>query len=262
MAGGNVVHPLAGAGANLVMISASSSRDSLRVARLPLIARLLGRAMALCYRIIGKHRYDDFRLERVYDRPFLVTPSVFNPKVPRTGEFFASQIDSRLVQRDWDVLDMGTGSGVCAVFAATHARRVVAVDINAAAVRCASINALLNHLEDKIDVRHGDLFAPVSEERFDLILFNPPFVQGAPQDDRDRAWRSNDVAERFAAGLAEHLRVGGFALVLLSTFGDGHVFLDEFRKQNFEISVLAERRFVNEALTLFRLVPPNPKRNT
>jgi HemK-related putative methylase len=194
--------------------------------------------------------------------PFIVTPSVFNPKVPRTGEFFASQIDSRLVQRDWDVLDMGTGSGVCAVFAAKHARRVVAVDINAAAVRCAGINALLNHLEHKIDVRHGDLFAPVSEERFDLILFNPPFVQGAPQDDRDRAWRSNDVAQRFAAGLGAHLKSGGFALVLLSTFGDGRVFLEEFRKQNFEISVVAERRFVNETLTLFRLVPSNPKRNT
>jgi release factor glutamine methyltransferase len=244
------------------MISASSARDSLRVARLPLITRLLGKAMALCYRLMGKHRYDDFRLERVYDLPFVVTPSVFNPKVPRTGEFFASQIDSRLVQRDWDVLDMGTGSGVCAVFAAKHARRVVAVDINAAAVRCAGINAILNHVEHKIDVRHGDLFAPVPEERFDLILFNPPFVQGAPQDDRDRAWRSNDVAERFAAGLGVHLKAGGSALVLLSTFGDGQVFLDEFRKQSFEISVLAERRFVNEKLTLFRLVPPNPKRNT
>jgi HemK-related putative methylase len=194
--------------------------------------------------------------------PFVVTPSVFNPKVPRTGEFLASQIDSRLVQRDWEVLDMGTGSGVCAMFAARHARRVVAVDINAAAVRCAGINALLNHLEHRIDVRHGDLFAPVSEERFDLILFNPPFVQGAPQNDRDRAWRSNDVAERFAAGLGAHLKPGGFALLLLSTFGDGSVFLEELHKQRLEISVLAERRFVNERLTIFRVVPSNPQRNT
>ena len=242
------------------MSTASSARHSLRVARLPLIARLVGKAMALGYRLVGKHRYDDFRLERIYGVPFVVTPSVFNPKVPRTGEFFASQIDSGLVQRDWDVLDMGTGSGVCAVFAAKYARRVVAVDINPAAVRCAGINAILNHLERKIDVRHGDLFAPVAGERFDLILFNPPFVQAAPLDDRDRAWRSKDVAERFAAGLGAHLKLGGSALVLLSTFGDGLVFLEQFRKQNFAISVLAERRFVNERLTIFRLVPSNPTR--
>src|SRR5882672_11784346 len=129
--------------------SAAVARNSLRIARLPLMTRLLGKAMALCYRLIGKDRYDDFRLERVHGMPFVVTPSVFNPKVPRTGEFLASQIDSRLLQHDWEVLDMGTGSGVCAVFAAKHARHVVAVDINPAAVRCAGINALLNHVEHK-----------------------------------------------------------------------------------------------------------------
>jgi len=235
------------------MTSAPSVENLLKVARVAGVARLLGKSMALAYRLVGKDKYDNFRLERVYDSPFLVTPSVFNPKVPRTGMFLAAQIQARTVQRDWDVLDMGTGSGVCAVFAAKHARRVVAVDINPAAVRCACINALMNHMEHRIDIRHGDLFAPVRGERFDLILFNPPFVKGAPRDDRDRAWRSNDVAERFAAGLRLHLKPGGSALVVLSTYGDGHTFLEEFAKQELETSVLAQRRFVNERLTVFRL---------
>lgn len=241
-------------------VPAPSTRDSLRVARAPLISRLIGKAMALGYRLAGKHRYDDFRLERVHGVPFIVTPSVFNPKTPRTGEFLASLIDSSLVGGNFDVLDMGTGSGVCAMFAARHARRVVAVDINPAAVRCTEINALLNHLEHKIDARHGDLFAAVPGERFDLILFNPPFVRGTPRDDRDRAWRSTDVAERFAAGLQDQLNPGGFALVLLSTFGgDGSFFLEEFRRRGLEISVAAERRFVNERLTVFRLAPTLPE---
>ena len=236
-------------------IPSPSARDSLRVARPPLITRLIGKAMALGYRLAGKDRYDDFRLERVQGVPFIVMPTVFNPKVPRTGEFLASLLDSRLVQPDWQVLDMGTGSGVCAVFAAKHARRVVAVDINPAAVRCAAINAHLNHLEHKIEVRLGDLFAAVADERFDLILFNPPFLRGAPRDDRDRAWRSSDIAERFAASLGARLRPGGSALVLLSTFGDGRFFLEEFAKRGLVVSVLAERRFVNERLTVFRVVP-------
>jgi HemK-related putative methylase len=229
--------------------------DTWRVDRLPLPQRLLGKAMAWSYRLIGKDRYDDYRLEWIYGLPFMVTPSVFNPKVPRTGQFFASHIDSKLLSRESDVLDMGTGSGVCAVFAANHAQRVVAVDINPAAVRCARINTLLNNLEHKVEVRHGDLFEPVRGEKFDMILFNPPFVRGAPKDSRDRAWRSSDVAERFAAGLRAHLKPGGAALVLLSTFGDGRVFLREFHNQGFKIHVSAERRFVNERLTLFRLVP-------
>ena len=225
----------------------------LEIARAPLIARLIGKAMAFGYRLAGKHRYDDFRMERVQGLPFLVTPSVFNPKVPRTGEFLASVLNSNLVRSEDEVLDMGTGSGVGAVFAARYARRVVAVDINPAAVRCAGINALINGVENTIDVRHGDLFAPVQGEKFDLILFNPPFLRGAPTDDRDRAWRSSDVAERFAAGLRNHLRPGGCALVLLSTFGDGSQFLSEFRARGLGVSVFAERSFVNERLTVFRV---------
>lgn len=229
--------------------------DPLRPLRFPWLARLLGKALALSYRLTGKHRYDDFRMERVHGVPFVVLPSVFNPKVPRTGEFLAAQINPRWVANGAEVLDMGTGSGVCAVFAARHAQRVVAVDINPQAVRCARINALMSHLEQKIDIRHGDLFAPVPAERFDIILFNPPFVVGTPRDDRDRAWRSNDVAQRFAAGLDAHLKPGGFALVVLSTFGDAQAFLEEFRKRGCAISVVAERRFVNEALAIFKLEP-------
>lgn len=236
-----------------------SYREALRPARFPFITGLIGKALAFSYRLTGKDRYDDFRLERVNGAPILVTPSVFNPKVPRTGAFLAAHIDSRLVAGDAEVLDMGTGSGACAVAAARHARRVVAVDINPAAVRCATINALLNHVEHRIEVRHGDLFAPVAGERFDLILFNPPFLRGTPRDDRDRAWRSPDIAERFAAGLGDHLKPGGAALLLLSTFGEAGVFLEEFRTRGFAISVLAEQRFVNERLAIFRLLPSHPR---
>jgi release factor glutamine methyltransferase len=222
---------------------------------MPMLARILGKAMSLRDRLAGKHRYDDFRVEHINGMAFLVTPSVFNPKVPRTGQFLASVLDSDRLGRSHEVLDMGTGSGVCAVFAAAHAARVVAVDINPSAVRCARINALLNGVEEKIEVRQGDLFAPVRDERFDLILFNPPFLRGAPLNDRDKAWRSADVGERFARDLRTHLKPGGSALVVLSTFGDARHFLQEFSNQQLAISVLAERRFVNERLIIFRISP-------
>jgi release factor glutamine methyltransferase len=235
---------------------APAVRDALRPARFPRLASLIGKSFAFYYRLIGKDRYDDFRLEHVAGASFLVTPSVFNPKVPRTGAFLATHLDEQQVPAHAEVLDMGTGSGVCAVFAARYARRVVAVDINAAAVRCAGINARLNQLEHRIEVRHGDLFAPVSGERFDLVVFNPPFVRAAPHNDRDRAWRSPDIAERFAAELSEHLKPGGCALIVLSTFGDAGIFLEQLRQRGFAITVVAERRFVNERLAIFRLELP------
>jgi release factor glutamine methyltransferase len=232
---------------------ASSAQRLPKISRAPLPIRLIGKAMALGYRMLGKHRYDNYRLERINGAPFMVTPSVFNPKVPRTGEFLASLLDADFIRRDWEVLDMGTGSGVCAIVAAKFARRVVAVDINPAAIRCTRINALLNGVENDVDARQGDLFAAVPQERFDLILFNPPFIRGAPRDDRDRAWRSSDIAERFAAGLGESLKPGGIALVLLSNFGDPGHFLEEFARQGLRISEIAQRRFVNETLVVFKI---------
>jgi release factor glutamine methyltransferase len=235
--------------------AADRAADPLRPARFPFVARLVNKALSLAYKLAGKHHYDDFRLERLHGMNILVTPSVLNPKLTRSGAFFASRLDAQLVPREADVLDMGTGSGVCAIAAARHARRVVAIDINGAAARCARMNALLNHLEQKIEVRHGDLFEPVAAERFDLILFNPPFLRGTPRNDRDRAWRSNDVVERFAANLANHLKPGGAALVLLSTFGDARSFLPEFRRHDLDIALCAERRFINERLAIFKLTP-------
>jgi release factor glutamine methyltransferase len=234
---------------------APAVHKALRPGRFPQLTALIGKSLAFYYRLIGKDRYDDYRLERVAGVPILVTPSVFNPKVPRTGAFLATHLDARLINADADVLDMGTGSGVCALFAARYARRVIAVDINAAAVRCATINACLNHLEQRIEVRHGDLFAPVRGERFDLIVFNPPFLRAVPRNDRDRAWRSIDIAERFAAELGEHLKPGGAGLLVLSTFGEAQVFLEELHRRGFAISVLAERRFINERLAIFKLEP-------
>jgi HemK-related putative methylase len=217
--------------------------------------RSLAKLLYLSRRLRGLHRYDDFVVERVHGVPILVTPSVFNPKRLRTGEFFASRLDGALIRPDFEVLDLGTGSGVCAVFAARHARRVVAVDINAAAVRCATINAQLNRLEDRIEARHGDLFQPVAGQRFDLILFNPPFRQGEPRDDRDRAWRSIGVAERFAVGLDQHLERSGCALLLLSTYADQSIFLSPLRERGHHVSVAAEGNYLGEVLTLYRVAP-------
>lgn len=217
------------------------------------LGTLAGKVLSLGYRLTGLAHYDRYRLERVEGVPVLVIPGVANPKLLRTGAFFASQIDARSISPGAAVLDMGTGSGICALFAARHGGRVVAVDLSPAAVRCARMNASLNQLEDRIDVRLGDLFEPLAGRRFDVVLFNPPFLIGAPKDHRDAAWRSEDAARRFASGLGDHLAAGGVALVLLSTFGDAcALFESELRANGFDLAVFARRRFINETVTILR----------
>ncbi|MBI4956994.1 MAG: methyltransferase [Myxococcales bacterium] len=73
------------------------------------------------------------------------------------------------------VLDLGCGAGTAALFLRRRAPRVVATDVSPRAAALTRANAALNGIAD-VDVRVGDLFAPVAGERFDLVVSQPPFV--------------------------------------------------------------------------------------
>jgi release factor glutamine methyltransferase len=186
--------------------------------------------------------------------PLLVLPSVFNPKLLRSGDFLVRQLArSDLLSHPCRVLDLGCGSGAGALAAARAGCQVTAVDINPQAVRCTRINALLNQLEARIDARCGDLFAPVQGERFDVILFNPPYYRGTPRDLLDHAWRSPDIIERFAAGLDQHLAPQGYALLVLSSDGEPHGFLRALAASGFSGRIVAEHDFRNEQMWIWRI---------
>lgn len=79
------------------------------------------------------------------------------------------------------VLEIGTGSGILAVVMAKHgAKSVVATDIMDASVNNTQANAEILNLQHVIEVRKGDLFGPIKEERFDLIVFHHPFFCDEP----------------------------------------------------------------------------------
>jgi release factor glutamine methyltransferase len=221
------------------------------------IGSFVGRLLHRWARLRGHHRYDDWRFECWRDLHLVVVPTVSNPRLLRTGVFFAEVIGSLSIGPETSVLDLGTGSGICALAAASRAARVTAVDINPSAVRCLKANALVNQLHDNVDARHGDLFSPVQGQRFDLVLFNPPFLLGEPRDARDAAWRGVGLAERFAAELKEHLRTNGAALLLLSSWGDAcPLFVDELARRGFIQAVVARRYHVNETVTILKVTAP------
>ncbi len=190
-------------------------------------------------------------LEWIDGVPFLVLPGVHNPVVFRSGEFLAKTIPPPPDAGGSRALDMGTGSGCGAVFAALNGYRVVGIDLHDEAVRCATINVWVNRVEDRVEIRQGDLFEALRpEERFDLILFNPPFFRGQPRDGRDLAWRSLDVFERFAEGLPNAMAPGGRALVALSTDGDAQAMLKALDARGMISKTVARRHFGNEIMTV------------
>ncbi len=209
------------------------------------------------FRLFQRHRFNRLVLEWVAARPFLILPEVFNPTLFFTSEFMVRSFNAQLIPPGSRVLDMGTGSGVGAIFAAQWARQrtagfVTAVDINPTAVRCARINVMLNELENCVAVRQGDLFTAVPGEKFDVILFNPPYFQGEPQDMLDRAFHATGVLERFAAEAAAHLNPGGSVLLVSSSLTAVDAILHLFLAQGFTPQTVAQQNLRSETLWLHR----------
>lgn len=208
------------------------------------------------FRIFRRHRHRRLRLERAGDLPILVLPDVFNPTLFHSSQALVDRLDAAGVGPGMRVLDMGTGSGIAAIAAARRGADVVAVDVSPEAVRCARINALVNRVEERVEMRCGDLFEPVQGRQFDLVLFNPPYFAGEPSEMWEHAWRSEGVLDRFARGLPAVLTARGRALVVVSTTTVG---VDEaLARYPLRSQLIWKRDMMNERFSVLQWTAAEP----
>ncbi len=113
------------------------------------------------------------------------------------------------------VLDLGCGAASLAIDAARRGARATAADVSERAMAIARFNARLNGVA--VDVRRGDVEAPVRGERFDLVVAQPPYVP-RPEGEAGSTYLhggryGDELAMRFVAGSARVLAPGGVALL-------------------------------------------------
>ncbi|HUT37387.1 MAG TPA: methyltransferase [Planctomycetota bacterium] len=255
-----------------------------------IVTRLRQRLSAWAIRLVqrfGPHQV------RVLGRTFRVNRHVFNPRFYLTSKFMARHL--RLRPSD-SVLDMGTGSGIQAIVAAATAARVVAIDINPEAVRLARENARANGVADRVTVLEGDLFAPLggasgpaarefvvrpsgriravaapsadvraearttNEERFDLILLNPPYLEGPVRSPLDHAMfdPGRRLHRRFFAEARAFLAPAGCVLMVCSSLAEPRRALAIAGELGWEATLLHRKRAWGETLFLYQLTPRDP----
>ncbi|MFB0514769.1 MAG: HemK2/MTQ2 family protein methyltransferase [Candidatus Bathyarchaeia archaeon] len=162
------------------------------------------------------------------------------------------------VNEDDVVLDMGTGCGILGIIAAKRAKNVIAVDSNPHAVRCARINAKVNKVTDKMDIRLGDLFHPIQRnERFSLILFNAPYLPSNPDEEKTwigRAWAGGptgrQLIDRFLVEATRYLSENSRILLVQSSLSDVNETLHKFREAGLKVRILAEKKVMFETIAL------------
>ena len=159
-----------------------------------------------------------------------VHSNVLQPLSQATVELFQESLQkleqcSRLFQntsKEIEILDMGCGCGVLSLLAAKvfadHDFRVTATDVLPEAIATTKINVQrfidMNRLTACSTIETtdgGDLFEPVDDRRFDLIIFNAPWVVSQPRSRAEMAICDEDqnTVRRFLDECPQHLEQNG-----------------------------------------------------
>ena len=152
---------------------------------------------------------------------FQVSPAVLIPRQDTETLVEAALVDLQERPGSPAVLDLCTGSGCVGLSLASLApnARVTLSDVSREALEIARRNA--RALGVRAELRHGDLFAAVGRERFDVIACNPPYIPAGELEQLQKEVRREprlaldggpdglDFYRRIAERLPEHLNEGG-----------------------------------------------------
>ncbi len=163
------------------------------------------------FKLIHPGKYDLIDLGKVDDKPdgyhsYKVHDRIIysHPLVTHPSNFSVHLLEHTKIHQGESVLDIGTGTGVQAMFAADKASHVLAMDINEQALKNTLLNARRLGISDKVSVRASDLFNALKpDERFDVIISSIPFVWNKRTEGN---WK---LHERFFLDAGKHLKPNG-----------------------------------------------------
>ena len=161
------------------------------------------------------------------------------------------------IKKGQSVLEIGTGSGLVSMYASLLTDDVTATDINFNALELAEKNFKLNNI-NTIKLEFGDLFEPVKDKKFDVILFNTPYLPTDSgdiiNDDLNYAFDGGldgrKVIDRFINQVSNHLNDKGIVQIIQSSLSDNDRTLDMFDRNGFVAEIAESEKFFFEEIVL------------
>ncbi|MEQ1867567.1 MAG: peptide chain release factor N(5)-glutamine methyltransferase [Micropepsaceae bacterium] len=201
---------------------------------------------------------------------FEVTPAVLIPR-PDSETLVEAALKELKHEPPKRILDLGTGSGCLIVSLLTEwrAATAIAVDISADALAVAERNAARHAVSARIDFRQNDWAANI-DERFDLVISNPPYISNAafvaldadvrdfePETALKAGPKGLDAIERIAQDLNALLKPKALALVEIG-FDQGASAAAVFTNAGLEIVRLAKDLAGHDRVVVARLPQNDP----
>ena len=165
--------------------------------------------------------------------------------------------DNLLIKEGQSVLEIGTGSGVVAMYASRLTDCITVTDINFDACELARRNFEDNGIEN-IEILFGNMFEPVENRKFDVILFNTPYLPTEEDeviDDTinyafDGGLNGRKVIDLFLNEVGNHLNGGGIVQLIQSSLSGNEETLDKLDSLGFIAEIAEKEHFFFEDITL------------
>lgn len=178
-----------------------------------------------------------------------------NVYVPAEDSYLLA--DNLEIEYGMSVLEIGTGSGIVAMYASRLTDNITVTDINFDACELARKNFQANNIEN-IEILFGNLFEPLENRKFDVILFNTPYLpteEGEVIDDTlnyafDGGLNGRKVIDLFLNELKSHLNDGGIVQMIQSSLSGNEETLAKLDELGFMAEIKASEHFFFEDITL------------
>ena len=161
------------------------------------------------------------------------------------------------IKEGQSVLEIGTGSGIVAMYASRLTDKITVSDINFDACELARKNFEANNIEN-IEILFGNMFEPVEKRKFDVILFNTPYLP--TEDDEviddtinyafDGGLNGRKVIDLFLNEVGNHLNDGGIVQMIQSSLSGNEETLEKLDNLGFIAEIKASEHFFFEDITL------------
>ena len=165
--------------------------------------------------------------------------------------------DNLEISEGQSVLEIGTGSGIVAMYASRLTDKITVTDINFDACELARRNFRDNGIEG-IEILFGNLFEPVKERKFDVILFNTPYLP--TEDDEviddtrhyaiDGGVNGRKVIDLFLNEVGNHLNDEGIVQLIQSSLSGNEETLKMLDELGFIAEIKEKEHFFFEDITL------------
>lgn len=187
-------------------------------------------------------------------------PQVYEPA--EDTFFLLETID---IEKNSSIFEIGTGTGIIALSCAQKGASVVCSDINRYAVKLAQKNITQNKnfLKGSIEVRMGSLFNVLSsDEHFDIIIFNPPYLPIIDGRLDEGGWfdiavdggqTGLEITKIFLKDVSRYLKPKGKGYFIFSTQSNRTLLTRYLDSSHLHPQVVSSLSFENETLDIYKI---------